>query len=198
MELSVALTSEIFKYDPVAKNIREKVYRNNLDPLLTYFIDHWYGKHSNTSPTIKTTSGSNVGTGPTIYGYGNETGDQYQGNVGDTTRGVVVGSGSGAPSFSDYALGNKIAHGTGSGQLYYYQSTLVSYQFTSSPKKYQNVWQRQIANKSGADITVSEMGYYVYMNSTYIYMLCRDVISGGVNLLNNGYYLFQFILEIGP
>jgi len=195
MELSVALTSEIFKYDPVAKKIKEKIYRNNLDPLMAYFIDHWYGKHSNTSPNIYDTGGTSRAVTPGSYGYSNVTGDLYQGIVGDTTRGVVVGSGSGAPSFSNYALGSKIAHGTGTGQLYYYQSTIIAYYVTST--KYQYVWERQIANKSGADITVNEMGQYTYLNTVFIFMVCRDVISGGINLSNNGYYLFKFMLEIG-
>ena len=37
----------------------------------------------------------------------------------DSTYGIVVGSGTATPSPNDYALGNQITNGTGSGQLVY-------------------------------------------------------------------------------
>ncbi len=192
MELSVALMCEVFKYDPVAKRIKEKIYKNDLDPLMTFIIDAWYGRHSNQSVTIKNTSGSNYSYPTPDYFYSSG----YFG-VGDDVHGIVVGSGTGAPSYSDYALGTKILHGTTSGKLYYYDCTWNTYGFTSPTKKRQLVWQRQFKNGSGADLTVNEIGYYYVGNYIQTFMFCRDVIGGGLNFQNGQYYLVQFIFEVG-
>lgn len=194
MELSVALISEVFKYDPVAKKVKEKIYQNKLDPLMIYMIDAWYGRHSNNSVTIKNVANSNYSYPVSDYFYG-VSGGYY--DVGDDAAGIVVGTGSGTPSYSDYALGSKIYHGNSSGRLYYYQCTVVTNGLTSPTKKRQLVWQRQFRNQSGADITVNEIGVYYIGNNLQTFLFCRDVISGGLSFVNEEYYLVQFIFEIG-
>ncbi len=110
------------------------------------------------------------------------------------TAGVVVGSGNAAPTISDFALGVKIAHGTGSGQLQYGAVTfgapasdLTTSQFTVT---------RNFANASGASVTVNEIGLYVTQYTHVQYpahgqypftvnaMVLRDVISGGIAIPN--------------
>jgi hypothetical protein len=194
MELSVALMCEIFKYDPVAKKVREKIHENKLDPLMTYIIDAWYGRHSNQAVTIKDVTNTNRSYATADYFYG-ISGGYYV--VGDDAAGIVVGTGSGTPSYSDYALGSKISHGSSSGQLYYYQCTVVTYGLTSPTKKRQLVWQRLFKNQSGANITVNETGVYYIGNYIQTFLFCREVISGGLSFLNGQYYLIQFIFEIG-
>ncbi len=110
------------------------------------------------------------------------------------TAGVIVGSGNIAPTINDYAMGTKIAHGTGSGQLQYGAVTfgapasdLTTSQFTIT---------RNFANASGASVTVNEIGLYVSQYTHVQYpahgqypftvnaMILRDVISGGIAVPN--------------
>jgi hypothetical protein len=193
MELSIALMSDVFKYDPVAKKVREKIYGNKLDPLAVWFIDAWYGRHSNQAVTVKDTGGTNrsYATADYFYPY-----DPFSQGIGNDTAGIVVGTGSGSPNFTDYCLGARILHGTTAGRLFYHQGTWNTYLFTN-PKKRQFVWQRLFRNGSGADITVNEIGYYYAGNYIVPYMFCRDV-TGGLNFQNGQSYLVQFIMEIAP
>lgn len=188
MELAVKLTCQIFQVDPKTKK-RKRIYRNELDPLMSWFIDGFYAKFTNATYNTKDTGGTSQNYNPADSFYNVEA-------LGDATRGIVVGTSSAAPSFSHYALQSTIAHGTGSGQLYYYEGWRTNYIFTS-PKKRQFVWQRLFRNLSGADITVNEIGYYYKGNYILTFMMCRDVISGGMTFQNGQYYLVQFVLEIG-
>jgi hypothetical protein len=79
--------------------------------------------------------------------------------VNDDTFGIVVGTGVGAPVITDRALGTKIAHGVGPGQLQYGAVTfgLPSDDGTTS----QFTVTRVFSNGSGALITINESGLYV-------------------------------------
>ena len=70
---------------------------------------------------------------------------------GDDDTGLLVGTGTTSPTRDDYALESKIAHGTGSGQLYYYQTdVLYGSDYVEA--------RRTFNNQSGADITINEVG----------------------------------------
>jgi hypothetical protein len=114
--------------------------------------------------------------------------------TGDTLYGIQVGTDSTAPTISDYALGTKIDHGTGAGQLQYGNvafglptATAVLSYFTIT---------RDFSNASGGAITVNEIGLVTLMNPIMLLytssrpaavyaLVIRDVIAGGVTI-NNG------------
>ncbi len=110
------------------------------------------------------------------------------------TAGVVVGSGSTPPNISDYALGTRIAHGTGSGQLQYGAVTFGAPASDSTTSQFTVT--RNFANASGSSVTVNEIGLYVTQYShvqypahgqwpfTVVCMILRDVISGGIAVPN--------------
>jgi hypothetical protein len=60
--------------------------------------------------TVKNTSNADYATG---------AGMACNAGAGVTTHGIMVGTGTGAFDFDNYALGTLIAHGTGAGQLQY-------------------------------------------------------------------------------
>jgi hypothetical protein len=107
------------------------------------------------------------------------------GGAGDINRGLVVGTGTNAPTIDDFRLQSQIGHGTGSGQLQYSAVTfgapstdgLLS-QFTVT---------RDFANNSGAPVTVYEAGLYcrAYPNADAYFCIVRDVISARI-VVNNG------------
>ena len=83
-------------------------------------------------------------------------------------RGIVVGTGSTEPTRNDYNLESKIPHGTGLGQLYYYECNV---EFGND---YVQAY-RAFENQSGEDITIREVGliaqYYDVDAAAYKYAL---------------------------
>lgn len=108
---------------------------------------------------------------------------------GDTTLGIIVGTGTTPPTINDYVIETPIAHGTGAGELQYGAVTFGAPSADSSTSQFTIT--RDIANNSGGTITVSEIVLYVTMKEPYgAYHECgrytcyacilRDVISGGI------------------
>ncbi|MBA7700468.1 hypothetical protein ES703_109182 [subsurface metagenome] len=104
---------------------------------------------------------------------------------GDVTHGIIVGTGSTAPTIDDYAIETLIDHDASpptAGRLQYGAvafgapaSDATTSQFTIT---------RDFANASGGAITVNEIALYVkgYGATTYYFMAIRDVIAGGISV----------------
>lgn len=108
---------------------------------------------------------------------------QVNGPEGNTNYGIMVGTGTNAVTMGDYALQTQIAHGNGASQLYH-EAVTFGIPATSGYTRYFDFW-RSFANNSGGDITVNEIGLYIYPTSqSYYYMYLRDVLSSGITLSN--------------
>jgi len=187
-ELGLSLYAEVFRIDPETRKVLETVWAGE-DPLVKHTLDWLYSSFTNANVTTKDTGGTDRSSAPTVY-----LGYQGFGDAGSTVRGVLVGTGSAAVTLNDYALGTLVAHGTGTGQLYYYQA-LTEY-ITSISNKRIRLYQRPIANKSGANITIYEMGLVLQSNNAWHFLLARNVIPSGLVLANQGLYLFQYAFEV--
>jgi len=82
--------------------------------------------------------------------------------------GIVVGSGTTEPTRNDYNLESQIPHGTGTGQLYYYECNVdFGDDYVQACRTFEN--------QSGADITINEVGliaqYYDYDLTASAYAL---------------------------
>jgi hypothetical protein len=104
--------------------------------------------------------------------------------AGDTTNGIVAGTGTNAVAQTDYALQTPIGNGAGSGQLMYGDMTftvMATYEPNSS-----FTGTRILNNMSGGTITINEIGQYSWMyygSSTKDYIcIARDVVSPGVSV----------------
>ncbi len=84
--------------------------------------------------------------------------------AGDDSYGVVVGNGSGTPSYSDNDLFSKIPNGTSSGQLQYGDSSI--YQPAPSGNTLIIGVTRTFTNNSGGDINISEIGLLLSLSGT--------------------------------
>ena len=107
------------------------------------------------------------------------------GGSGVVTHGIIVGTGTTAPTINDYVIQTAIAHGTEAGQLQY--STVTFGAPASDSTTSQFTITRNFANSSGGAITVNEIGLYVKgykYDVTYYFMAIRDVISGGISVPN--------------
>jgi hypothetical protein len=106
---------------------------------------------------------------------------QLNGPAGNTSYGPVVGTGTGAYDWDNYALTTLIAHGTGAGQLSYGQTTFNAPQTSGNDRYYEII--RTFQNQSGGGITVNEIGLYAYSGS-YYFCFARDVLGTGVTVPN--------------
>lgn len=107
-------------------------------------------------------------------GYSNPTSNNAENfviNAAADFSGIVVGSDNTAVTIDDYALGTKIEHGTGAGQLEY-SANEMSTNFTVSGSNAYFEFRRTFTNNSGNDVTIHEIGLYVgnenYISSTQV------------------------------
>jgi hypothetical protein len=103
----------------------------------------------------------------------------------DNTYGIMVGTSSTAVAVTDTALGARIAHGTGAGQLSYGAMTFDPTTTTSGSSVFFNCM-RVFTNNSGADITIEEVGLGgVGSSNAYLYLMDRT-LSPKTILAGNG------------
>lgn len=88
----------------------------------------------------------------------------------DTTRGIIAGSDNTAFTINDYSINTAIAHGTGAGQLYYWD-TIIDDIVTDSNERYWEV-KRAFSNDSSGSITLGEVALYGETASIWIWNLC--------------------------
>jgi len=117
----------------------------------------------------------------------------FSGGIGDTTSGIVIGTSDVGFAFDDFRLGATIAHGNGSGQMYYMATTSTRY---TSGEDFYTVNRRVFNNNSGASIGVKEVGwkwllYRFYSTSSYYQyeiLFMRDVLGYTDNVPHGGQY----------
>ena len=100
---------------------------------------------------------------------------------GNVTHGIIVGTGTTAPTIDDYAVETLIDHGTDPGELQYSAVTFGAPASDATTSQFTIT--RDFANGSGGAITVNEIALYVKAfkyNNTYYFMTIRDVIGGGI------------------
>lgn len=96
-----------------------------------------------------------------------------------TTYGIVWGTGTGAESVSDKALGTLIAHGTGAGQLSYGGCSVGS--TTTGASDTTITITRSATNSSGSTITSQEHGVYMRGGSTpWFFCTIRDLATNAI------------------
>jgi hypothetical protein len=111
--------------------------------------------------------------------------------VADDNNGIVVGTSNTNPTTTEtWNLEAKVAHGEGSGQLFYYESTISSFETDDATNSCRWYLNRVVQNRSGAPITVSEIG--LFMNTTIgtntVYMLDRKFPDEGAVTIADGQF----------
>ena len=123
--------------------------------------------------------------------------DSYvEGGSGNTSRGIVIGTGSTPPTIDDYKLEALIPHGTGEGQmLYNAQADTVNEVISGG---WRTTLVRQFNNNSGASIYVAETGIYAFVAfwGSNAYMLCRNVHDPAVEVPHGGLLTVTYTVEV--
>ena len=160
--------------------------------------------------SAKSTAGTvygNTGLGSVLSyagapSYGDIEGTSYgvKAGAGIAGWGIIVGSGTDAESFEDYALQAAIAHGEGSGQLTYIAQEAHSVSYNAETKVLQDELMRYFNNNSGADIDVNEVGmvyrFYKAFGTVTNIRLARDKLSAAVSIPDTGQLKVIYSLEL--
>jgi hypothetical protein len=110
----------------------------------------------------------------------------FIGTAGLVTKGIIVGTGTGAEDFEGHVLGTPIAHGTGAGQLSYGAQSNAIVMYDAGTKVLTAVHSRYMDNGSGGTIAVAETAWYVQLSQSgnpYYFMLTRDLLGSAVDVL---------------
>lgn len=117
--------------------------------------------------------------------------------AGEVNYGIVVGTGTGAEDFEGYALGAKVAHGTGTGQLSYAAMALNTPSYNAGTKAWTSILNRAINNNSGGTIVVGETGIIgTAYGSNYYWMVERSLLPSTVSVLNGGQLTVTYTMTL--
>jgi len=104
--------------------------------------------------------------------------------VGTVTHGIIVGTGTGVESPTDYAIGSIIGHGTAANQLSYGAGTFTEPAVSGTTSVFK--FARVFTNSSPTNpITVKEFAIYCYNQVAFNFCMSRD-LTGDVNIANGG------------
>jgi hypothetical protein len=193
--MDIVLRVEKLSGKCILEKENDLVLRNLVRILYHLFAN--YETYTAPSITVTDVTGTTrtgyIGAGTAINSYAKYAFAWYnQGDVGVDAHGIVIGSGTTPPTRTDYALVAKIAHGSGTGQIYYNRQTyelLTDYSFRLN---------REFTN-AGSDLSVAEAGliYQLYVSSgtPCLILLLRDTFTTISVTTGNGIrvrYTFSF------
>jgi hypothetical protein len=118
----------------------------------------------------------------------------WQGVANNSTYGLVIGIGTTAETFNDYALANQCTHGTGANQFSHGAGN-ISGVWNGSTKKWTSTITRSFLNSSGSTITVAETGIQIYRASGTYILYNRDVLSSAVDVPNGDTITVTYTIE---
>jgi len=117
--------------------------------------------------------------------------------AGDDTKGILVGSGTNAESFEDYALQTPIADGTGAGQLSHVESEVHSVSYADTTLQDEQV--RYFNNNSGGNVDVNEVGLIAYGMVGAVsarWLQSRDKLGATVTVPDTGQLKVTYTIEL--
>ncbi len=101
------------------------------------------------------------------------------GPINDATYGIMVGTGTTAPTINDYQMETKIAHGVGAGQMQYSATSFGAPTEDGTTSHFTVT--RDFANNSGGSITVREIGlinqFRDWGNAIRYFLTIRDAVN---------------------
>jgi hypothetical protein len=121
------------------------------------------------------------------------------GDAADVTQGIVVGTSDTPNTLTTYALGGKIATGTGSGQLIYGTESIEDVT-NPSGNDLQFRITRTFTNNSGSTITVKEVGLLIKKfdagQASRSFLAARDVLPSSVDVPDGATLTIRYVVKI--
>lgn len=119
---------------------------------------------------------------------------------GDTRRGLNFGTSTTAFDVAQVDLQGKIAHGNGAGQLFYHPTSNTTIQENSTTNSCRFIFTRAVENRSGAPISINEVGIYIdgSASAPQSFMLDRKILENTVTLQDTNIVTFwwEFCYEL--
>jgi hypothetical protein len=114
------------------------------------------------------------------------------------TKGIMVGSGTNAETFEDFALQTQIANGTGAGQLSYIASEPHLVTYDAGTKVLGDTLIRYFNNNSGGNVNVNEVGIVAYLTGQFSqnYMMSRDKLAATITVPNTGQLRVTYTIQL--
>ncbi len=124
----------------------------------------------------------------------------YLATSGEDAFGILVGTGTNAESFEDYALQTKIASGNAATELAYGAHDVHAETYTAGTKTYEVDLVRYFNNNSGGSITVNEVGLaaHAYAPDTddTNFLVARDKLGSGVAVADTGQLRVTYTISL--
>lgn len=124
------------------------------------------------------------------------TAQGYRATAGNDEWGILVGSGTDAESFEDYALQTLVIEGAGAGQLNYAQSEAHDISWDGGIKVLKNALVRYFNNNSGGDVSVSEVGLGFKGVGTWCYLNSRDKLALTMTVPDTGQLKVTYTIQL--
>jgi hypothetical protein len=120
-------------------------------------------------------------------------------DTGDVSQGIIVGTSDTSNNLTTYALGGKISHGTGSGQLVYGAESIEDVT-NPSGNDLQFRITRTFTNNSGVTVTVKEVGLLIKKWDTSLtsrsFLAARDVLPSAVDVPDGATLTIRYVVKI--
>ena len=123
----------------------------------------------------------------------------YRGPAANDDYGILVGTGTNAESFEDYALQTKIASGNAATELAYGEQEAHSVAYTAGTLTLEDDLVRYFNNNSGGSITVNEIGLALngYAQGEGVFwLMARDKLGTGVAVADTGQLKVTYTISL--
>jgi hypothetical protein len=109
----------------------------------------------------------------------------FTGLIGDASRGIIVGTDDTAGGFNTFALGDKVVHGSNTGELFYYDSAISTFEWNNTLNSAGFYISRVFKNKNTTAVTIREVGLSSNLaigatNNTYLFD--RRVLGSAISV----------------
>jgi hypothetical protein len=109
--------------------------------------------------------------------------------IGDDTRGIIIGNSSAAETFNTFAIGTKIPHGTNTGDLFHYESTISTLEIENVTTNTTSFYlSRVFLNKTASSIDINEIGLSSNIaigTTNNSYLFDRRVLPSPISVASN-------------
>jgi len=120
----------------------------------------------------------------------------YRAGAADASKSIIVGSGTNAESFEDYALQTPIAEGNGAGQLNHVATEPHSESYAALV--FTNEWVRYFNNNSGGNVSVNEVALVadIKFGITRTILTSRDKLASTVTVPDTGQLKVTYTIQL--
>jgi hypothetical protein len=150
-----------------------------------------YGRYTgNTYTPFVNTTGSLLNVRGTML----STSSGFTTNEGNVRQGLIFGTGNTAFSKTQIDLVGSIHHGNSAGQLFYHPANFTSYNENTATNSLSWTIVRPVENRSGSDITISEVGLFTSAGTSTNsrFLMDRKVLSNAVTVTNGNTVTFTW------